>query len=118
MKKQANEIEQQCVIKLLLDGYEDNYLLNIVEGEKYYIDFDEEIEQMREKLSELILVYVKKYKTIANLFEFQYVLYVLIKRVYFYYNDKFKEKVEPMLDEIMINLCFYKVDSIEEIKIY
>ena len=118
MKKQANEIEQQGVIKLLFDGYEDNYLLNIVEGEKYYIDYDEEIEQMREKLSELILVYVEKYKTIANIFEFQYVLYVLIKRVYFFYNDKFKEKVEPMLAEIMINLCFYKVDSIEEIKIF
>ena len=118
MKKFANENEQQGVITLLFDGYEDNYLLNIVEGEKYYIDYDEDIEEMRKKLSELILKYAEKYKTIANIYDLQYVLYVLVKRVYFHYYEKFKERAEPILAEIMINLCFYKVDSIEEVKIF
>ena len=118
MKKQANENEVTGVIKLLFNGYEDNYLLNFVEGEKYYIDYDEDIEEMREKISELIIKYAEKYKSISNIFDFQYVLYVLIKRVYFHYKDKFKEKVESLLAEIMINLCFYKVDSIEEVKIF
>ena len=118
MKGQKNENDPQGVIKLLFDGCEDNYLLSVVEGEKYYIDYDNEIEQMREKLSDLILKYVERYKSITNIFEFQYVLYVLIKRVYFLYYEKNKNKVEPILAEIMVNLCFYKVDSIEEIKIF
>ena len=118
MKGQKNENDPQGVIKLLFDGCEDNYLLSVVEGEKYYIDYDNEIEQMREKLSDLILKYVERYKSITNIFEFQYVLYVLIKRVYFLYYEKNKNKVEPILSEIMVNLCFYKVDSIEEIKIF
>ena len=118
MKKQSNENEPNGVIKLLFDGYEDNYLLNVIEGEKYYIDYDEEIEQMREKICELIIKYAEKYKSFSNIFDFQYVLYVLIKRVYFHYYDKFKDKIEPILAEIMINLCFYKIESIEEIKIF
>jgi len=118
MKKQSNENELSGVIKVLFNGYENNYLLNVIEGEKYYIDYDEEIEEMREKISELIIKYAEKYKSFNNDFDFQYVLYVLIKRVYFHYNDKFKDKVEPLLSEIMVNLCFYKIDTIEEIKIF
>ena len=118
MKGQKNENDPQGVIKLLFDGCEDNYLLSVVEGEKYYIDYDNEIEQMREKLSDLIIKYIERYKSITNIFEFQYVLYVLIKRVYFLYYEKNKNKIEPILAEIMVNLCFYNVDSIEEIKIF
>ena len=118
MKKQTNENEPHGVIKLLFDGYEDNFLLNVVEGEKYYIYYDEDIEQMREKICEFIIQYAEKYKSIGNIFEFQYVIYVLLKRVYFHYFEKFKEKVEPILAEIMINLCFFKIDSIEEIKLF
>ena len=118
MKKQSNENEPNGVIKLLFDGFEDNYLLNVIEGEKYYIDYDEEIEQMREKICELIIIYAKKYKSFSNIFDFQYVLYVLIKRVYFHFYEKFKDTIEPILSEIMVNLCFYKIDSIEEIKIF
>ena len=117
MKKQTNENENQGVIKLLFDGNEDNYQFNVIEGEKYCIDYDEEIDQMREKICELIIKYLEKNKSISNIFEFQYLLYVLIKRIYFIY-DKYKEKVEPILSEIMINLCFYKVDIIEEVKIF
>ena len=118
MKGQKSENDPQGVIKLLFDGCEDNYLLSVVEGEKYYIDYDNEIEQMREKLSDLIIKYIERYKSITNIFEFQYVLYVLIKRVYFLYYEKNKSKIEPILAEIMVNLCFYNVDSIEEIKIF
>ena len=48
MKKQSNENELQGVIKLLFERYEDNYLLNVAEGEKYYIDYDK-IEKMQKK---------------------------------------------------------------------
>ena len=73
---------------------------------------------MREKLCDLIIKYVEKYKDIKNLFEFQYVLYVLVKRIYFHFYDKYKDKIEPLLTEIMTNLCFFKVETIEEVKIF
>ena len=106
------------VIKLFYDGKENNYLLNVFEGEKFFIECDNEIEDMREKLCELVLKYVEKYKGVSNIFEFQYVLYVLAKKLFFLFGGKFREKIEPIIAEIMVNLCFYKVNSVSEIKIF
>ena len=114
LKKQS--VEGEGVIKLFYDGNENNYLLNVIEGEKFFIESENEIEEMREKICELVLKYVEKYKGVSNIFEFQYILYVLAKRVFFLFEGKFRDKIEPIISEIMINLCFYKVNSIEEIK--
>ena len=73
---------------------------------------------MREKICGLVLKYVEKYKGVINIFYFFYVLYVLSKKLFFLYDGKFRDKIEPIIAEIMINLCFYKVNSIEEIKIF
>ena len=62
-----------------------NINVNAIEDEKFYIDIDEDIEYMRENLCKLIIKYVEKFKGIKTLFEFQYVLYVLIKRIYFHF---------------------------------
>ena len=97
------------VIKLFYDGKENNYLLNVIEGEKFFIECDNEIEDMREKLCELV---------VSNIFEFQYVLYVLAKKLFFLFGGKFRDKIEPIIAEIMVNLCFYKVNSVSEIKIF
>ena len=118
LKRQTHEDEIQGIIKAMFDGYEDNTHISVIEGEKFYVDYDEDIEKMRENLCDLIIKYVEKYKDIKNLFEFQYVLYVLIKRIYFHFYDKYKDKIEPLLAEIMTNLCFFKVDTIEEVKIF
>ena len=118
LKRQTHEDEIQGIIKAMFDGYEDNTHISVIEGEKFYVDYDEDIEKMRENLCDLIIKYVEKYKDIKNLFEFQYVLYVLVKRIYFHFYDKYKDKIEPLLAEIMTNLCFFKVDTIEEVKIF
>ena len=118
LKRQTHEDEIQGIIKVMFDGYEDNTHISVIEGEKFYVDYDEDIEKMRENLCDLIIKYVEKYKDIKNLFEFQYVLYVLVKRIYFHFYDKYKDKIEPLLAEIMTNLCFFKVDTIEEVKIF
>ena len=118
LKRNTHENEIQGIIKTMFDGYEDNIHICAIEGEKFYVDYDDDIEQMRENLCDLIIKFVIKYKAIKNLFEFQYVLYVLIKRIYFHFYEKYKDKIEPLLVEIMTNLCFFKVDSIEEVKIF
>ena len=118
LKQQNQENEVQGISKKMFNGYEDNININAIEEEKFYIDIDEDIELMRENLCKLIIIYVEKFKTIKNLFEFQYVLYVLIKRIYFHFYEKFKEQIDVLLAEIMINLCFFKEETIEEIKIF
>ena len=118
LKQQTQENEMQGICKQMFDGYEDKYNINAIEDEKYFIDIDDDIQLMRENLCKLIIIYVEKYKAIKTLFEFQYVLYVLIKRIYFHFNDKYKDKVDNLLSEIVINLCFFKEETIEEIKIF
>ena len=118
LKQQPQENEIQGIEKTMFNGYEDNNNINAIEYEKFYIDIDEDIEFMRENLCKLIIKYVEKFKAIKNLFEFQYVLYVLIKRIYFHFYEKFKDKIDLLLAEIMTNLCFFKEETIEEIKIF
>ena len=118
LKQQSTENDLQGMNKKLFNGYEDNISINVIEYEKFYIDIDEDIEMMRENLCKLIFDYVTKFKEIKTLFEFQYVLYVLIKRIYFYFYDKYKDKVDILLSEIVINLCFFKEETITEIKIF
>ena len=118
LKQQPQENEMQGITKTLFNGYEDSFNINVIEEEKFFIDIDEDIEFMRENICKLIITYVETFKIIKNLFEFQYVLYVLIKRIYFHFYEKYKNKVDSLLAEIMINLCFFKEDTIEEIKIF
>ena len=118
LKQQTQENEMQGICKQMFDGYEDKFNINAIEDEKYFIDIDDDIQSMRENLCKLIIIYVEKYKAIKTLFEFQYVLYVLIKRIYFHFYDKYKDKVDNLLSEIVINLCFFKDETIEEIKIF
>ena len=118
LKQQTQENEMQGICKQMFDGYEDKFNINAIEDEKYFIDIDDDIQSTRENLCKLIIIYVEKYKAIKTLFEFQYVLYVLIKRIYFHFYDKYKDKVDNLLSEIVINLCFFKEETIEEIKIF
>ena len=118
LKRNTHENEIQGNITTMFDGYRDNIHICAIEGEKFYVDYDDDIEQMRDKICDLIIKYVEKYKIIKNLFEFQYILYVLIKRIYFHFYDKYKDKIEPLLVEIMINLCFFNVETVEEVKLF
>ena len=118
LKQQIQENEIQGISKQMFDGYEDNTNINAIEDEKYFIDIDDDIQLMREYLCKLIIVYVEKYKAIKTLFEFQYLLYTLLRRIYFHFHDKYKDKVDNLLSEIVINLCFFKDETIEEIKIF
>ena len=118
LKRNTHENEVQGNIITMFDGYQDNMHICAIEGEKFNVEYDDDIEKMRENICDLIIKYVEKYKIIKNLFEFQYILYVLIKRIYFHFYDKYKDKIGTLLVEIMINLCFFKDESIEEVKLF
>ena len=102
--------ENKNVVKKLFDGFDDNSHgnVNLILGEKFYVDYDADVEKMREELCEIIIKYVDKFKNITNLLEFQYVLFVLLKRIYFYYFDKYEKELIPNFVQILINLCLFK----------
>ena len=109
---EENLAQKSTVVKLF-DGYDDNSHgnLDIILGQKFYVDYDNDLEPMREGLCELIIKYIEKFKNITNMVEFQYIHFVLLKRIYFYYFEKYKKEITPLFAQILINLCAYKEDS-------
>ena len=107
--KEENE-ENKNTVKKLFDGFDDNSHgnVNLILGEKFFVDYDSDIENMREELCEIILKFVDKFKNITNLLEFQYVLFVLLKRIYFYYFEKYEKELIPNFVQVLINLCLFK----------
>ena len=104
--KDENE-DNKNTIKKLFDGFDDNSHgnVNLILGEKFYVDYDPEIEEMREKLCEIIIKFVDKFKNVSNLLEFQYIQFILLKRIYFYFFEKYENILNPLLVQILINLC-------------
>ena len=107
--KDENE-DNKNTIKKLFDGFDDNSHgnVNLILGEKFYVDYDPEIEEMREKLCEIIIKFVDKFKNVSNLLEFQYIQFILLKRIYFYFFEKYENILNPLLVQILINLCLSK----------
>ena len=115
--KEENE-DNKNTVKKLFDGFEDNSHgnINLILGEKFYVDYDSDIELMREELCEVIIKFVDKFKGITNLLEFQYILFVLLKRIYFYFFEKYEKDISELFVQILINLCLFKeVDKINQV---
>ena len=115
--KEENE-DNKNTVKKLFDGFEDNSHgnVNLILGEKFYVDYDSDIELMREELCQVIIKFVDKFKGITNLLEFQYIHFVLLKRIYFYFFDKYEKEISEIFVQILINLCLFKeVDKINQV---
>ena len=104
-------------IKRIFDGQDNiNGDLNIIQGEKFFIDYDSDLEFMREKISKIILNYVERFKNIPNLLELQYIHFSLLKRIYFCHYESLEKEVIPLFVQILINLCLYKdKDKIKQV---
>ena len=98
------------IVKQFFDGFEDNTHgnVNIILGEKFYVDYDNDLEEMREQLCDVIIKFIEKFKNVTNLLEFQYIQFILLKRMYFYYFEKVEKQILPLFAQILINLCLFK----------
>ncbi len=98
------------IVKQLFDGNEDNTHgnVNIILGEKFYVDYDNDLEEMREQLCDVLLKFIEKFKNVTNLLEFQYIQFILLKRMYFYYYEKVEKQILPLFAQVLINLCLFK----------
>ena len=102
--------KDKFIIKKLFDGLDDKSNGNIkaISGEKFFVDYDSDLEPMRVELCEIIIKYIEKFKSITNILELQYMHFVLLKRIYFYYFDKFEKEISLLFIQVLINLCLLK----------
>ena len=102
--------KDKIIIKKFFDGFDNNSHgnINIIFGEKFLIDYDSDLEPLREDLCEIIIKFIEKFKSTTNLIDLQYILFVLLKRIYFYYFDKFEEAITPLFVQVLINLCIFQ----------
>ena len=109
-EENKDEKEKKVQIKKLFDEYEDNTHgnINVILGEKFVVDYETDLEPMREQLCEVIIKFVEKFKNVSNLLELQYIQFVLLKRVFFYYFEKYENQISPLFVQILINLCLFK----------
>ena len=109
-KNSEDDNQDKNFTKKLFDGFEDNSQgnINVILGENFLVDYDEDLEPMRENLCQIIIKFSEKFKVITNLIEFQYSLFILLKRVYFYHFKKYENELLPILVEVLINLCKFQ----------
>jgi hypothetical protein len=94
--------------KIFFDGHKNNGEINFVNSENYIIDFDEEIEELREKLCDIIINYVNKFINLKYDFPIQYIVYTLVKRLYFSEYKNYEDMCKNLLVQSLINLCFFE----------
>ena len=100
------------------DGYKNMGELNVIDSENYYIDYDNNVKELREKILDIAFAYIEQYIGIVEEFAIQYVIYILIKRIYFFHYEKYDNELIPLLAESMTNLCFFEDAPLEHISYF
>ena len=102
---------------IFYDNHKSNSELNIINSENYLIDNNEEIEELKGQLCDIIIAYAKKFISLTNNFSVQYIIYILIKRIFFSNYEKYKNASKNLLIKALSNLCFFE-NSIEMISYF
>ena len=108
-----NNEELSGIRHLIVDGYENKGEINVINSEKFYISEDDRISQLREQLCEIIIKYAEKFIEMIDTFAIQYIVYILVKRLYFCHYEKYKDDILPLISYSLINMCFFKESPIQ-----
>jgi len=104
------EEEEDDIGEMLLfyNGEENRGEINIVNGEKFCILMDEKIRELRKKLGEIIIKYCEQFIDIIDVFPIQYIIFILLSRLYSCKYKKYNDDINPIFAESIINMCFFK----------
>ena len=94
--------------RIFFDGFENKKEINLIKSENYLIDYDDEIEELREKICDIIIAFCNKFISLQKDFSIQYIIYMLVKRIFFCYYKNFKDTIERLLAKSLTNLCFFE----------
>ena len=93
---------------LFYNGEENRGEINIVNGEKFCIFMDKKTRELRKKLGEIIIKYCEQFVDVIDIFPIQYIIFILISRLYSCKYKKYNDEINPILAESIINMCFFK----------
>ena len=93
---------------IFFDGKKNNGKINFVNSENYLIDYDDEIEELREKLCDILINYASKFVNLKNDFPIQYIVYTLVKRLFFSDYKNYEDICKNLLIQCLINLCYFE----------
>ena len=103
---------------LFYDGEENRGEMNIVNGEKFCISLDNKIKEYRKKLGEIIIKYSEQFIDIIDEFSIQYIIFILLSRLYSCNYKKYVDEINPIFAESIINMCFFKNSPLRLINIF
>lgn len=118
----SEESDESIAPRLFYDDSEIESL-EFVNRELYNIEIDEDITQYREDLIQIIIEFIGKIYQLQKIFEFQYISYLLLRRIYmnFLYDlnltekkQLLKKRVDEILSAVLINLCTFQKEQCED----
>ena len=93
---------------IFFDGNRNKREIGLISSENYLIDLDDEIEELRENICDIIIAYINKFINLKDNFSIQYIVYTLIKRIYFSHYENFEDISKNLLCKSLANLCFFE----------
>ena len=104
--------DEDCLRFLFFNGYENKEEINLINKKDFYISVDNRINELKEKLCEIIFKYIEKFIGV-NIYAMQYVIFILLKRIYFCHYKKYNIQVLSFLADSLVNMCFFKESILE-----
>ena len=110
-KEESDEDEGDILV--FFNGKENRGEINIINGEKFYIEMDDKIKEQRKGLGDIIINYCQQFIDIIDVFQIQYIIFILLSRLYSCKYKKFEEDINNILSESIINMCFFKTSPMK-----
>ena len=110
-KEESDEDEGNILV--FFNGKENRGEINIINGEKFYIEMDDKIKEQRKGLGDIIINYCQQFIDIIDVFQIQYIIFILLSRLYSCKYKKFAEDINNILSESIINMCFFKTSPMK-----
>ena len=73
---------------------------------------------MRYKMVDIIIKYCEQFIDIIDIFQIQYIIFILISRLYTCKYEKYKKKINSLLADSVINMCFFEESPIKLIQTF
>ena len=98
---------------LFYNGNENRGEINIINGEKFCIEMDDKIREQRKRLGEIIIKYSQQFIDNIDVFQIQYIIFILLSRLYACKYKKYEDDINYILADSIINMCFFKTSPMK-----
>ena len=115
IEQEEEDEDEKGEMLLFYNGEESKGEIGIINGEKFCVQMDDKVKYLRKKLGEIIIKYCQQFIDIIDVFQIQYIIFILITRLYSCKYTKYETEVNAILSESIINMCFFKTSPMKVI---